>query len=154
MINVSFIKTIKHKELTLHKNISTMNNAGKSASPIKFTIHLIAILMVLMWGVSFVSTKHLLNSGLNPSQIYVIRFGIAYLCLLAVTFKKLRVKSIKDELLFLFCGLTGGSIYFITENIALEHTLVSNVGLIITTAPLLTALVSKIFYRNEKIGKG
>ena len=45
----------------------------------------------------------------------------------------------------------GGSIYFITENTALGITLASNVSLIICTAPILTAFLSLLFYRQEKI---
>lgn len=115
---------------------------------------LLALLMVILWGSSFISTKYLLNQGLNPSQIYILRFGIAYVCLLVVTYKSVKIGPFRDEILFFFCGLTGGSIYFIAENIALEMTLVSNVGIIVTTAPLLTALVTKILYRKEHIGRG
>lgn len=116
-------------------------------------VNILAMLMVLMWGTSFISTKYLLNNGLNASQIYIIRFGIAYIALLLFTYRDMAVKSWKDELIFLFCGLTGGSIYFIAENIAIEKTLVSNVGILVTTAPLLTAMVAKIFNRNESFGK-
>lgn len=53
--------------------------------------------------------------------------------------------------MFVAAGLCGGSIYFITENTALGITLASNVSLIICTAPILTAFLSLLFYRGEKI---
>ena len=116
-----------------------------------FGLFLLAVMMESMWGVSFVSTKVLLTAGLNPSQIYIMRFGIAYLCLLLITRTHLKFGNWKDELLFLLCGMAGGSMYFITENTAIQHTLVSNVGLIISVCPLLTAILTKIFFRHEII---
>ena len=113
--------------------------------------HICAFIMVTAWGISFVSTKDLLNNGLNPVEIYLLRFTLAYILLLGVTYKRIPVRSLKDEFLFLICGLCGGSIYFITENTAIEYTLVSNVSLIVTTAPLLTALLMRIVYKNVRI---
>jgi drug/metabolite transporter (DMT)-like permease len=49
-------------------------------------------------------------------------------------------------------GFTGGSLYFITENTALETTLASNVSLLVCTAPIWTALLSRIFYPRENLG--
>ena len=120
---------------------------------ITFGLVVLALLMELMWGVSFISTKYLLLAGLNASQIYIIRFGIAYCCMLAVSRKNFGITNWHDELLFLFCGLMGGSLYFITENAASNHTLVSNVGLIVTISPLLTALLSAVVMRKERISR-
>ena len=57
-------------------------------------------------------------------------------------------------MLFLVCGLCGGSIYFIAENIALKYTLVSNVSLITTTSPLLTTLLLGALYKSERPSAG
>ena len=43
---------------------------------------------------------------------------------------------LRDELLLAAAGLTGGSLYFLTENIALEYAPASNVSLIVCTAPV------------------
>jgi drug/metabolite transporter (DMT)-like permease len=51
-------------------------------------------------------------------------------------------------------GLTGGSLYFFTENTALETTAASNVSLLVCTAPLWTAMLSRIFYPREGLGRG
>ena len=94
----------------------------------KLVYHLAALLIVLAWGVSFVSTKVLLDNGLRPAEIYIYRFLLAYLLVLCVCHKRMFSNSLRDELLFATCGLCGGSIYFIAENTALEYTLVSNVS--------------------------
>ena len=41
--------------------------------------HLGALLTVTAWGVSFVSTKVLLEHGINPTEVYVVRTLLAYL---------------------------------------------------------------------------
>ena len=107
--------------------------------------------MIIVWGVSFLNTRVLLNAGLNPTEIFVARFTIAYLALFAATRFKMRFDSLKDELLFLTCGVMGGSAYFIAENTAIKLTLISDVSIIICIAPLLTALLGAVCYRDERI---
>ena len=43
--------------------------------------HLLAIATILVWGVTFVNSKVLLLHGLAVHEIFVILFGIAYLCI-------------------------------------------------------------------------
>ena len=106
-----------------------------------------------MWGLSFVSTKVLTDNGLHPVEIYLYRFIIAYLVLLSFTFKYIRSYSWRDELLFMFLGLSGGSIYFIAENIAIKETAVANVSLITTLSPLITTFLMGALYRSERPGR-
>ena len=116
--------------------------------------HLGALLTVTAWGVSFVSTKVLLEYGINPTEVYVVRTLLAYLLVLCVCHKRIFSNSLRDELLFVSCGLCAGSLYFIAENTALEYTLVSNVSLIVTLSPLITTLLVGAIYKNERPGKG
>lgn len=115
--------------------------------------HLIAILTVSIWGSTFIATKSLINHGLTPVEIFTYRFSLAYVCLLAVCHRKMLANSWRDEGFFLLAGLTGGSLYFISENSALEITMASNVSLIVCTTPVLTVLLSSLFFR-EKLRKG
>lgn len=121
----------------------------KSAS--KTLYHVSAFLIISIWGVTFVSTKVLLNNGLTPVDIMLYRFAIAYVLLCLLEHRRLWANSIKDELLFIASGITGGSLYFVTENIAIDYTLASNVSIILCTAPILTALLSRVFIRGERI---
>ena len=107
--------------------------------------------MILVWGISFLNTRVLLDSGLTPTEIFVARFTIAYVSLLVVSGFKVRITGWRDELLFVVCGVAGGSAYFIAENTALELTLISDVAVLVSTAPLTTALMGAIFYRDERI---
>lgn len=116
--------------------------------------HLGAVLTVAIWGGSFVSTKVLLNHDMNPAGIYVCRFTIAYLLVLIMSHRKLWSNSFRDEFLFLLCGVTGGSIYFLAENTALEYTLTTNVSLLTSTSPLITSLLVGLLYKSERPNRG
>ena len=115
--------------------------------------HIPAILCVIIWGTTFVSSKVLLSHGLTPSSIFFYRFSLAYLIIIFLAPKRLWADTIKDELLLLCLGLTGGSIYFLMENTALKYTLVSNVALLLCTAPLLTAFLSHCFVKGVRLRK-
>ncbi len=103
-----------------------------------------------IWGTTFVSTKVLIQNGLSPAEIFTYRFLLAYVVIWFFAPRKLFADSVKDELLMAAVGFTGGSLYFITENTALETTLASNVSLLVCTAPIWTALLSRIFVPHEE----
>ena len=108
---------------------------------------ILALAIVAVWGVTFISTKKLLITGLLPSQIFFIRFimayaGIGIFCLCKSSSRRLFSKNFKDELIFIFLGMMGGSLYFMTENSALEYTQASNVSFIVCSAPLITILLT------------
>ena len=113
--------------------------------------YFIAIMVVATWGTTFVSSKVLLNAGLMPADIFFYRFLMAYFIMLLVCHKKLRADNIKDELTFLGLGLMGGSIYFLTENMALFYSTTANVSILVSTTPIITAFVLALFYKNERM---
>lgn len=119
----------------------------------KYWYHLITIFTIIVWGTTFVSTKVLINDGLSPIEIFLYRFILAYVGIWFFCSRRLFANSIKDELLCLAVGLSGGSLYFVFENTALGITLASNVSLIICTTPIFTAFLSFLVYRKEKIKK-
>lgn len=126
--------------------------------------HLLAILTIIVWGTTFVSTKVLLANGLTPAGIFVLRFTFAYAGLALAQIVRQhrqhqndassawRCQSVKDELLAILAGVAGGSFYFLSENTALKYTLAGNVSLIVCLSPLMTALLALAFKRGEKAG--
>ena len=80
----------------------------------KFLYHVLAFMTMALWGVTFVSTKTLINQGLTPAQIFTIRFIIAYIGLFTVCLirggrnKRAFSQSLRDEFLFLVMGISGG----------------------------------------------
>lgn len=116
--------------------------------------HLLAAVIVLIWGCTFVNSKVLLIEGLAAHEIFVLRFLFAYICICFISPKKLWADSTKDELLFILLGMTGGSLYFVTENEAVRIDYVNNVSFIVCTAPLLTTLLALAFLKSVKANKG
>ena len=128
----------------------------------KFFWHLLALLTVAVWGVTFVSSKELISAGLRPAEIFAIRFLLAYVGILVISLfqrssfadsdrristRRLWSRTWQDELLFLFLGISGGSLYFLTENTALAYTQASNVSFLVCSAPLPTALMTLLYKR-------
>lgn len=111
--------------------------------------HLLALLTVCVWGTTFVSTKVLLAHGLTPSGIFLLRFALAYAGMLAVTRRPRRCASWRDEALMLLAGLTGGSLYFLTENTALRFAQAGNVSLLVSLAPVATVLLALLMGRRR-----
>ncbi len=116
--------------------------------------HIGAFLAVTAWGVAFINTKVLLQHGLNAVEIYIYRFIIAYLFVFLICPRPFKSHSWSDELKFVLCGICGGSVYFIAENTALNYTLVTNVSLIVTLSPIITALIIGFIYKNSRPTKG
>ena len=118
-------------------------------------VYVAAFAIVVIWGCTFVMTKLLINAGLRPDEIFLFRFFLAYMLMLPFADKRLFLDNWKDELLAVALGLTGGSLYFITENYALAYGYCSNVSLIVCLTPLITALIVGCFYPGERMnGKG
>lgn len=111
--------------------------------------HIEALVTILIWGTTFISTKVLLNS-FSPIEILFFRFIIGYLALWLVCPHKLKSNNKKEELYFASAGLCGITLYYLCENVALTYTLASNVGVIISIAPFFTALFNFIFLKGEK----
>ena len=121
-----------------------------------FLGHFLAFLTVAIWGSTFVFTKMLLLHGLSPAQIFTLRFIVAYLLLLAFELVSRRQSfrlfsaSWRDELTMLLLGITGGSVYFLTENAALLYTTATNTSLIVCSCPLFAMLLVAVAYRQSE----
>lgn len=129
-----------------------MDVAGK-ASKHKWVLTVLAVMCVAIWAETFVSSKVLLSHGLMPADIFVYRFAMAYLCMVALSHNRLHASSWRDEVLLVLMGITGGSLYFLTENMALKFSTASNVSILVGTTPLMTALLLSIFYREERMSR-
>jgi drug/metabolite transporter (DMT)-like permease len=116
----------------------------------KFWIHFLAAVVVLIWGCTFINSKLLLNHGMEAHEIYALRFLFAYVCILFISPRKLWSESWQDELRMFVLGITGGTLYFITENEAVRIGYVNNVSFIVCTAPMVTTLLALIFIKEVK----
>lgn len=117
--------------------------------------HIIAFMVVAVWGSTFVFTKMLLFAGLLPTHIFTLRFAVAYIlmllwCMLSGRWQTF-TNSWRDEMLMIALGITGGTLYFTTENVALLYTTATNAALIVCSCPLFAMLLSALIYRHKRI---
>ena len=110
-----------------------------------------------VWGTTFVWTKLLIINGLSPAQIFTLRFIIAYVLLTGFSLWRGRHKWLsdnwRDELTMMALGLTGGSMYFLTENESLRFTTATNTSLIVCSCPLFAMLIIALFYKSERFSR-
>ena len=67
--------------------------------------------------------------------------------------KILKLENKKEEIYFIFAGLSGVSLYYLFENTALTYTSASNVGVLVSVAPFFTAILSNLFIKSESLHK-
>ena len=115
--------------------------------------HLCAFGTTVVWGLTFISTKVLMNHGSTPLEVLFFRFVLALAVMYCMKPKIFRHgRGWKEELLFLGAGASGITVYFCFENTALTLTYASNVSLIICTAPFLTGLAAHFFLKEALHG--
>ena len=115
--------------------------------------HLMAIITMIFWGTSFVSTKILLDYGFSSIFIFVVRFIFTYFLLLVLSHDMMFSQNKKDEFQLFLGGLMGGTLYFWLENTALSHSPSSNVSLLVCTSPLIILIIVSLIFKKEKLKK-
>lgn len=112
--------------------------------------HLLALFTVVVWGTTFIVSKVLLRT-FSPVEVILFRFGLGYLALWLAAPRRLRLLSPRHELYFAAAGLFGITLYFMGECLALQHTMASNVAVIIALVPFFTALVNRIVFADNRL---
>jgi len=112
------------------------------------------IIAVVLWGMSFVWTKQLLQLNFPVFTIIIARLVIASIVLLLIFKPKNQIEHIerKDFLLFILLALCEPFLYFIGENFGLVYVSPSLTAAIIALIPIATAFGLNIFYK-EKLRK-
>lgn len=116
----------------------------------KFWGHVLALLTVLIWGTTFASTKVLLATW-TPVEILLMRFVLGLVFLSCMCPRWLPWAGWRRELLLAGAGLCGVTLYFLLENVALTYSQASNVGVIVSVTPFLTALLAHAFLKGERL---
>ena len=123
-------------------------NETKAKAP-RLTAHLMALTVSAIWATTFICSKELLHFY-TPAQVMFMRFVLGYLVLWLLRPHPLRWQG-RGELTFLLLGILGGTLYFWTENTALQHTFAANVSIIVAMAPILTSILAHFFTGDEKL---
>lgn len=129
------------------KTPPSIQSTGKQK---KWSYHLLAFVVMSVWGSTFASSKTLILHGMAEPYIFFFRFIAAYFLLLAVSHKKLFSDNWKDEAILFLMGIAGGSFYFMAENYGLHYTQTTDVAFIIAFTPLLTTLVAYCFHQERQ----
>jgi drug/metabolite transporter (DMT)-like permease len=118
-----------------------------------FVGHLAAFFTIFVWGITFISTKALLTP-FTPVEIMFYRLLLAVLVLFAISpprlpWGRLDRQALKSEWKVMAAGLCGVTLFFLFQNIALTYTLAANVSVLVSVAPLFTALLSRAFLHEK-----
>lgn len=114
------------------------------------TGHISALITIIIWGTTFISTKILLID-FTPIEILFFRFVIGIIALSIIYPYRLKVMDRKHHLYFAAAGICGVTLYYLLENIALTFTMASNVGVISAIVPFFTAILTYFYLKNEPL---
>jgi len=117
-------------------NSSLLKNKGLN--------YFFALFVILIWGITFVSTKYLLRS-FSAFEILIVRFITAYTMLWLMKPERIKLSRKKDELWFFAAGASGVSVYQFLENIAIDYTLPANVCIMFQSVQCLRRLLPRFF---------
>ncbi|MEE9305995.1 MAG: DMT family transporter [Spirochaetia bacterium] len=112
---------------------------------------LAAVGAMLFWGLSFVSSKAILNTGFPPMTMVFLRFLVASVVLFPLQRKlhpEFRLKK-QDRLFLLLSALFGIFFYFLCESRGIKFTSASNAALITAIIPALTVGAEYLLFRNS-----
>lgn len=116
----------------------------------KFTGHLAALLTIIVWGTTVISSTKLLGGGLSPAEVIICRFFLAFVLLNIIYPPRLKFEGIKRELMYAVSGLLGVTLYFFLEIVALQYTKAANVSVIFATAPFFCGIFSLFSKKADK----
>ena len=105
----------------------------------------------VMWGLSYVGSKHALNSGFSPLVLALVRYIIAALVLLPVVMKREgRLKLHKEDIIpIILSALMGMTLYHWLEFVGIKHTSAVNTSLILAAVPIITMIVQACVDRRR-----
>ena len=116
-----------------------------------------AAIAIVVWGVTFASTRMLL-ADFSALEILVLRFSLAWVALwmlCATKWRRVRssrptcaVDVLRGEWIFAAMGFTGIVAYQFLENCAIYYTNASNVAILVSFGPIVTALMARAFARG------
>ena len=132
--------------------------------------HLAALFTISVWGVTFINIK-LLLVDFSPVEIMFYRLLLALGALYAAGWIKSALtrgspadaggggevklnpgavpEGSRERRMLMAAGLCGVTLYFLFQNMALTYTLAANVSVLISVAPLFTALLARFLLKER-----
>ena len=132
-----------------------------------FTGWLSAAIAIVVWGVTFASTRALLED-FSSLEILILRFSLAWMALWGSSVCPRRGRTPHRarfaarcargifgnagvEWIFVAMGFTGIVAYQFLENCAIYYTNASNVAILVSFGPIVTALMARAFARGGQL---
>ena len=112
--------------------------------------HMMALICVLVWGSTFVVSKSLMVC-VRPVQLMLLRFLLAYAALW-IMYPKWYV-CWKEEWKFLVLAVFSNTLYCWAENTALTLTQATNVSILVSTSPIIAALLLMLLQKGERLNR-
>lgn len=109
-----------------------------------------AIFCVIVWGSTFVVSKDLLTH-LLPAELMLLRFLLAYITIWIIYPKW--YFHLREEWRFVLMALLANTLYAWAENTALTISLASNVSILVSTTPIMTALLIAVFHKEDRLSR-
>jgi drug/metabolite transporter (DMT)-like permease len=106
---------------------------------------------MLLWGLSFVASKTILNAGVPPMTMVCLRYVLTTVILnVILRIREPRARlSRRDVLPLLASGLVGVTVYFFFESRGIKLTSASHASLIIAAIPIFTLIAEMVFFRTR-----
>lgn len=116
----------------------------------KVLAHILAIVLMIIWGLSYLSIKVIVGE-IEPTLSAFYRFFIAFIFLAIVYKSKYSHEKVlkEDKIRLAMGGLFGITLYFFFENYSVYFTSASNVAILISTIPVFTLLVQAVIYKEN-----
>ncbi len=114
----------------------------------RFGFHLLALFVIVCWGLTPISTKVLYDYGMGPWAVLVLRVVLAYGVLIFISPKIVYAGTPRDEGLCVLLGLTLVPVYYGLQNVALDIGSASTVAIASTMAPILIGAVAVALFRK------
>jgi len=119
----------------------------------KYGVHIVAVLAMLFWGMSFIWSKIVLETY-SPVTTIFFRLIISVLAMFLFIFitNQTEVIKKKDLKFLILSSIFNPFLYFIGENFGLQSVSASLTSVVISTIPVITPFIV-IFFYSEKITK-
>ena len=137
----------------------------------KAAANLAVVFVILVWGMTVANTRALLED-FSALEIQFLRFALAWAVLWVwERFSQIGRRSrgdrptgadvawhnrpvgrrCRDELLFAGMGLTGVAVYQFLENCAIYYTNASNVAILVSFGPIVTAVMARLMTKDRTL---
>ncbi len=113
--------------------------------------HLLALFVVICWGLAFVSTKVLYAYGMGPWAVVALRAVLAYGLLIFIAPKDLYAGTFRNEVTVALLGLASVPLSYGLQNQALVTGQASTVAVLVAMGPILTGLLAMAALRTWKM---